>query len=447
MNKYRQYLNNPDYEFIPYNQEERKFAMGGNVPDGMGNAQLELEENTLNPDGTSTQFNLPSHEQQSKDEGTILQPGTLIFSDRLKPKGSKKTFAELNKPNNTNKEDILLQDKNTNNITRLSAELMKKAKLRKSIELFNEQESMKQSKADNYIKRMGGIQKYRNAGVYDPEEPQGAVITDDNGNQILAHKFYNPQGFNDDDQLRNDFIASQDAYNQRGINEYNNIMGNYNMYTPEDQRLLSGGDPIDNTPITSNGIPSNNKGKGNSMNWGNVAMQAGQFIGQNIGNFYDLKRANEVEKETYNRVTPTYIDPSAALRYNRTVARNAAEGIKDASTGDANTYISNRKDLAINSMLTNARIKADYAAQNAQIENQARYYNAGLGDREKIANMQNRAQSRNIKANAISKIGQNSAGQLRDYNYSQRDKESIGYIMAMYPELKNNPEFVKYFNQ
>lgn len=136
-----------------------RFPMGGNYPMG-GNAQLEKQENTLNPDGSTTQFNLPSHENQSPEAGTMLDPGTLIFSDRLKPKGSKLTFAQLNKSNNTDKEDKTLDNTAANTLAKKTAQLMKDAKHRNSLKLFQEQEILKQSKADSYMKKLGGKMCY-----------------------------------------------------------------------------------------------------------------------------------------------------------------------------------------------------------------------------------------------------------------------------------------------
>lgn len=152
-------LNNPNFN-MPM------FPMGGNMEFG-GNAQLEKQENTLNPDGTTTQFNLPPHENQSPEEGAILDPGTLIFSDELKPKGSKETFAILNKSNNTDKEDKVLDNPSSNALAKKTAQLMKDAKHKQSLKLFQEQEMLKQSKANNYIKRLGGVMQFPKGGKVD----------------------------------------------------------------------------------------------------------------------------------------------------------------------------------------------------------------------------------------------------------------------------------------
>lgn len=144
-----------------------KFPMGGNVVNP--NAQLELEENTLNPDGSTTQFNLPPHEQQHPNAGTQLQPDTMIFSDKLRPKGEKKSYAQLNKINNTDKETKILDGKLSNALSLKTANLMKQVKNNNSMKLFNEQESLKASKINSYIKRLGGTFKYTDGGFVNNE--------------------------------------------------------------------------------------------------------------------------------------------------------------------------------------------------------------------------------------------------------------------------------------
>jgi len=198
-------FNNPNFN-IPM------FPMGGNTQFG-GNAQLEKQENTLNPDGTTTQFNLPTHENQSPEEGTKLDPGTLIFSDRLKPKGVKKTFAILNKPNNTDKEDKVLDNTSSTGLAKRTAQLMKDVKHKNSLKLFQEQEILKQSKANNYIKRLGGVMQF----------PEGGYLPDTN----YAGK--DAMGFPVDKTGRRLTAEEQIGFN-RPFNSYGNnvVAGSFN---------------------------------------------------------------------------------------------------------------------------------------------------------------------------------------------------------------------------
>ena len=124
------------------------------VDGGMGpNAEVEKQENTVAPDGTFTQYNGPSHEDGGIE--TTLDQGEMIFSDKLKPIGSKKTYAQLNKSFNTQKEDELLNDPKTNAVQKLTAAMMRRAKLTQSIALFQNQEQQKEAKVQAYADKMG----------------------------------------------------------------------------------------------------------------------------------------------------------------------------------------------------------------------------------------------------------------------------------------------------
>lgn len=115
------------------------------------NAEIEKQENVVAPNGGFLQANGPSHEGGGVP---VALPGnSMIFSDRLKL--GKKTFAELNKANNTNKEDRILESNKYGSTSKSTAELMKMAKNKNSEALFNIQESLKKAKVEAYAKKMG----------------------------------------------------------------------------------------------------------------------------------------------------------------------------------------------------------------------------------------------------------------------------------------------------
>jgi len=394
------------------------------------NAELEKQENTIAPNGEFTQYNGPSHEQGGIK--TTLDNGEIVFSDKLKPKGSSKTFADLNKKYNTNKEDKLFEDKKSNNLQKLTAQLMKEAKMKQSLALFQEQEKLKQSKLENYAKRIGldsesfkygGIKKFGGGGggLLESEKQPLQMMNDEDPSDAF------------NDNFKTDYNKSlYDKYQAQGYQH------NYWKYDGQKE------DFKDNGPSTPK-IP-----------YGDILKQLGLGAAQNAGNMYDLQRSNTVDVEKYNRVTPELLDVNPALRYNNMQGKMAATNIKNASVGNSSTYLQNRKDLAINQMMANSNIQANYNAQNANLKNQAAYYNAGVGDRETIANLQNQAQARNLKGSAYSNIGQNIMGQYRDYQagkinkdtndkLAQRDTDYLKIIAAKYPEILNDPEFAKLY--
>lgn len=69
------------------------FARGGLVPGMEPNAELEKNEVTVGSDGNIQKFDLPTHKYATADSQVALEPGTKIYSDRLKTSNGK-TFAE-----------------------------------------------------------------------------------------------------------------------------------------------------------------------------------------------------------------------------------------------------------------------------------------------------------------------------------------------------------------
>lgn len=162
-------LNNVGMQGVStYGQVSGSMANGG-MHQGAPNAEVEKQENSVAPNGEFTQYNGPSHEAGGIP--TKLDIGEMVFSDRLKMNG--KTFASLNKTNDTNKEDKILGDNKADRLKKLSAQLMKEAKVKQSMKLFEAQESLKQSKMESYAKRIGmSADKFSGGGMYGPGDPR-----------------------------------------------------------------------------------------------------------------------------------------------------------------------------------------------------------------------------------------------------------------------------------
>lgn len=431
------------------------FPYGGQV--GVPNAEVEKQENTLNPDGSATQFDGPSHSQGGIP--TQLDPNTLIFSDRLKLQG--KTFAELNKANNTSKEDKVLEDSKANKLKRITANLMKEAKVKQSLALFQKQESLKQTKLGNYAKRLGidpsnthaygGIQKYDEGG----KEPGIMEMGYQPGlyEQTMKNAGY-PMAMSDNDVSNNfdNFTRSDNnSLQPSGLRNVNptamgddELSNNFNNFTAGSNNTL-------NSRPSNSLTESPTSGNGMNPNWMNIAAGVGNAVASNMGNIYDLKRASKVDNEIYNRVTPTKLDPTADLNYNNQLYRKGIQDVKNNAGGDASTYLGARTSLANVTGMNNSRVNMAYQNANAQIENQGKYYNAEVGDRQTIANMQNQAAARNLKstayANMGSTIGQSIAGMNRDNNGSNRDMETMKMILAQHPEFLSDPANAQLFGK
>ncbi len=146
------------------------------------NSEVELNENSIAPDGEFTQFSGPPHSRGGIP--TNLEQGEIIFSDRLRPKGVKETYAQLNKPNNTNKEDKVLEGPNSTQESKKTAELMKKVKSANSAKLFQDQEQAKQNRLARYMQKHG--MKF----------PDGGIKSDNTfKNPMLFNQAYAAQGY------------------------------------------------------------------------------------------------------------------------------------------------------------------------------------------------------------------------------------------------------------
>ena len=85
----------PGYKQLIQANYRSLYAQGGMIPQGMPNAELEKQEVSQGPDGSMQKMNMPSHKNATSKNQVALEPGTRIFSDKLKPKGEKKTYAQL----------------------------------------------------------------------------------------------------------------------------------------------------------------------------------------------------------------------------------------------------------------------------------------------------------------------------------------------------------------
>lgn len=121
------------------------FALGGKV--GLVNAEIEKGETAVSPDGTMYEYSLPTHANAMGDNFKYFDPGTMIFSDKLKF-NKHRTFAqEQNRYKKiSDKADKTLSNTGSTFLQKATAKLNKKNALKMSVDLFGKQEAMKMSK-------------------------------------------------------------------------------------------------------------------------------------------------------------------------------------------------------------------------------------------------------------------------------------------------------------
>lgn len=121
------------------------FAMGGRV--GNINAEIEKGETALSPNGTMHKFQLPSHANSVGDNFKSFDPGTMIFSDKLKFSKNKTFAQQQNKYKKiSDKADKTIANTGSTFLQKKTAQLNKQNSLKMSVDLFGKQEAMKMSK-------------------------------------------------------------------------------------------------------------------------------------------------------------------------------------------------------------------------------------------------------------------------------------------------------------
>lgn len=194
------------------------FAMGGRV--GMVNAEIEKGETALSPDGTMHKFQLPSHANSVGDNFKSFDPGTMIFSDKLKFSKNKTFAQEQNRWLKLSaKADKTIKNPGSTFLNKRTANLNKQNSLKMSVDLFGKQEAMKMSKGgsvpgkfwgggtagnpNNQFPLPGGMYENWNQTGY----PISPIVV-----QPQKQNYQRQTGFPFQDELFNNMQVQQAAY-------------------------------------------------------------------------------------------------------------------------------------------------------------------------------------------------------------------------------------------
>lgn len=157
-------------------------------------APIEIEggEFLVLPDGTTELAKGPKHKDGGID--TMLPDGAIVYSNKLKPEGSKKTFAQLAKENDTSSYVKTLKDPYSDTIARNTAERMLQRKQQKLTELFQQQQMMNGNSSGEPMMMNGGYTEYADGGINppiytsNPKDPRIGSFND-SMNLYNAYKF------------------------------------------------------------------------------------------------------------------------------------------------------------------------------------------------------------------------------------------------------------------
>jgi gas vesicle protein len=213
---------------------------------------------------------------------------------------------------------------------------------------------------------------------------------------------------------------------------------------PQEEELQLANDVIDkqhgwNRNDLSTRPKSKSKTDPNSKNfdWGNLAMNVGNFAAQNAGNIYNLSRYNKPEETKFKQTTGKYMDPTKAIageNYIYRQTKNTAPGLTGGNAGATMALLFANK---ANTATRIGRLRETYDNANAQIANQVNQYNTGIANQEIIANEQNRARARSGTGEAIGDTAKSFAQMQLDNKKGAMDED----MLEVYKEYYKNPEF------
>lgn len=472
MEKYKQYMDNDDYEFVSYSSKE--YANGGLVYNNP-NAAIEKKEVVRYPDGSTAQANHGTHES-GNDAEVNLPDGTQIFSDRLKDPTTKKTFAKM-----AEKYKIKDVDDKANHLAKSSKELVDQIKQRKLDELFQKQEELKQAKLNKYAQKLGldtnmfknggtKLPKYYNAGIHMdvPEDPQikfdnfynsrsnMATAVDGNGQPIF---FDNNQVTATDDLTRSALFnradlpmtveTARESFNyRRPNNQFDNLetipsikqteipVGKTN--TPESL-------PVPGLHVDTSGDKPNASRKMNP-DWIEPATNT---LMQNVGNLMYLKdQGKKYDKQDFYKYSPELYNPADALRQADIEARVTRDRLKDASGGNAGALMSNLTQAQAINTMNKSKIRTDASNINNQILNDAQTRNIQGKYSVDDINARNKGQALTNYYKAIQGIGMNTTAAYSDWKRGNMDKNTANMLSSMFSNYgldMNNPNDWKIF--
>lgn len=440
--------------------DEKTTGFWGGYNDAVGISARNQQKNRLNPTvpqapntgyyqsfamGGETlptqQFDGPSHEQGGiplvvpggafeveKQEAVQSMPdgSQRILSDNksLKLPSTGKNPAQSFKPFQKIKDKIakLREGKYIGKEAAATAKLNEATADKMYDKFYNEQEGLKQSRVQAYMKKIGyqppqgdpNMMIARMGGTKLPKYGDGDTFYPTaTGNPIPVETPFNPYLTPAEQAER----ATMDDFTLTGQSDSPDFRGEF---------------PKSNTPKS-----------GNKLDW-RTPVGAGFGAGvQSIDELMYLKdQGKRYDKVDYGTVTPEKLNPREAILQAQMQARVTRNALKDQTGGNVGSYLSNLTGAqAVNSMNI-ANIQQTYDNQNAGIANQAKYANQGYKMQGMVDEAQNKGQALTNYYQAIGEIGNNTAGAYKDYKAGKMDMNTAKMLSSMFTNYGldiNNP--------
>lgn len=304
------------------------YGYGGVTP-----AEVEGEENVQLPNGFGVQFDGPLH--QNGGIPTMLPEGSKVFSDRLKPLGSKKTFAELNKPNVSSiNKSTKLSDNIGGQDRRYSNNTMDMTN-KKSDRLFNEQEELKEM---NFNKDLSKVYKKYGYGGNIFKSP---ILKNGYPTAPLPNGLETP-----------DYAYGGDVTDDTNPYDFNNLQGPANM----------GPSTYGSTRVATPNLEGYNNPESNpnatSFNWNKALNTAGTYapVAYNVGMGL-FSKVNKLNPSDYQVNTPIKWDDISDDTSRRDINSSYNQGLYN---------MKNSGNYRLSGQIGLANSKADQLARSSE---------------------------------------------------------------------------------
>lgn len=349
----------------------------GNPIMAMGGSTIEVEKQEVMrmPNGSTTQVDGPTHNNGGVDINVPM--GTDIFSDRLKHPFTGKTFAKEAAKFKTNKEMKILEDKNSDDLSKKTAKLMIGAKNQNLTQLFKTQEQLKQDKVAKYAQKMGvSNNSFAYGGMTGVKYP-----TNQNDIDYSMPVYMYPHGGTHDSVLEN-YMTSQnnfDPFDSSNFAYEPSVVGNYNADTNPI------GDEFNNVNRPDlanlhNQEQQQYKGS-NQMPWGDIGYGAMAYAptAYNIGMglFSKPQQYNAKDYQTQQTIPYRDVNMKPIMDEINVQSKIAKQNIRGANQGTG-SYLSNVVQLGANTQRAKSKAMMEADIYNKQNQMGVDQFNIGI---------------------------------------------------------------------
>ena len=363
-----------------------------------------------------------------------VQVGNYIFSNHLKPKGSKQTFAELAKK-------IDARYKGRDNI--FTAESRK----REFENLQKQHEIAREGLPENdkgHFKNGGYKEHFYDGGEEDPYAKNVGVnslytvpVADINVNEP-AFVGNNPSLANKNVSILNSSMPYKSEFNMTSLNPeqfYTTVKGfvpskdNRDEFT--DAGLSSGQITGKARELINKGVNAV-KGAASGTNWNRLGEAGAVMLPNILGSAANAYLASKIN---YDRVSPTYqdtnlIDPNRALQQVGSTYSGANAALQSNTQGGQ--YLTNRLASAASEASKRAEIAQQYANANAGILNTASAANAQSQMQANMTNAQIQQQELGDRlsgyASSIQSLQQGASDYLKAWQEQRRTEQLMPFL-------------------